>query len=271
MGKHTLEKPQQITKEILKSKISGKHRIYLWLYFSAITAAELVTTCVNPIYGIACHGLLLFGLLLHAAMICRKEFNIMYLALALAPLIRIMGMSMPLVRISPVYWYLAISIPLFAATAFVVQLTGLKSRDIGLAVGNLPVQILVALIGVPLGLIEYTILKPAPLVVEMTWQQIWLPALILLICTGFLEELIFRGVIFRAVVETFGRSFAVLHTSFIFAALHIIHRSPVDLVFVFTVALFFSVVVNFSRSLLGVSLAHGLTNIGLYLIWPFIL
>jgi membrane protease YdiL (CAAX protease family) len=240
------------------------------VYVLAISAGELVTTYVNPMYGIICHVLLLIGLLVHAALTFREKINVVYSTLGLVPLIRIMSLTMPLVRVPPICWYLVISVPLFAATASVVRLAGFKSRDIGLIVGNLPLQITIGLLGVPLSFMEYQILKPSPLAGEMTVQRLWLPALVLLLSTGFLEELIFRGVIFRAVVIAYGSIFATLYTSFIFAILHTFHRSLEDLVFVFVVALIFSVIAGSSRSILGVSLAHGLTNIGLYLIWPFL-
>lgn len=241
------------------------------MYAVAITSAEIATAYYNPIYGIACHVVLLVALLTHAALVYNQAINLVYLSLCLAPMIRIMSLSMPLIGVPPIYWYLIISIPLFAAAASVMRYAGFKPRGVGLNVDNLPIQLLVAFVGVPLGLMEYLILKPAPLVPELTFQHVWLPALILLVCTGFLEEFVFRGVMYRAAVETLGRWYSIIYISFIFGVLHITHRSPVDLVFVFAVALLFSVTVSFSRSLLGVSLAHGLTNIGLYIIWPYLL
>jgi hypothetical protein len=59
--------------------------------------------------------------------------------------------------------------------------------------------------------------------------------------------------------------------SLIFAVLHFGYRSLLDVVFVLVVALFFSVVVSTTRSLIGVTVAHGLTNVALFLIFPFVL
>jgi len=53
-------------------------------------------------------------------------------------------------------------------------------------------------------LAEYFILAPEAMIAELTWQAIWLPAVILLLCTGFVEELIFRGVLQRSAVEALG-------------------------------------------------------------------
>jgi hypothetical protein len=63
----------------------------------------------------------------------------------------------------------------------------------------------------------------------------------------------------------------ILYVSAIFAVLHLGYKSVLDLIFVFCVALFFSYVVKYSRSILGVSIAHGLINIGIYLVFPLIL
>lgn len=241
------------------------------MYAAVITAAEIITAYYNPLYGIACHVVLLVALLLHASLAYKQEINLVYLSLSLAPIIRIMSLSMPLNGIPLVYWYLIISLPLFAAATIVMRFAGFKPREIGLTVGNLPLQLLVAFIGLPLGLMEYLILKPTPLVTELTFQYVWLPSLILLVSTGFLEEFIFRGVMYRAAVETLGKWYSIIYISYIFGVLHITHRTPEDLIFVFTVALLFSIAVGFFRSLLGVSLAHGLTNIGLYIIWPYLL
>ncbi|NPV91315.1 MAG: CPBP family intramembrane metalloprotease [Firmicutes bacterium] len=256
---------------VIKSTVSNKDHFLIWLYAAAVTAAEVVTAYYNPIYGVAGHVVLLVALLVHASLAYKQAIKLIYLSLSLAPMIRIMSLSMPLMGLPPIYWYLIISLPLFVTAALVMQYAGFKPREVGLIVGNLPLQLLVAFIGVPLGLIEYLILKPTSLVPGLALQHAWLPALILLVSTGFLEEFIFRGIMYRAAVETLGRWYSIIYISFIFGALHITHRSPVELVFVFAVALLFSIIVDFFRSLLGVSLAHGITNISLYIIWPYFL
>ncbi|NPV74405.1 MAG: CPBP family intramembrane metalloprotease [Pelotomaculum sp.] len=248
-----------------------RDHIFLWLYAAGITAAEIVTAYYNPVSGIACHAVLLLALLAHAALAYRQPVNMVYMALALAPMIRITSLSMPLLGVPPMYWYFIISLPLFAAAVSVMRLAGFKRQEVGLIAGNLPLQALVAFLGVPLGLVEYLILKPAPLVPSLAFQHVWLPALILLIGTGFLEELIFRGVMQRAAEECLGRWYGAIYISFVFGVLHITHRSPLDLLFVFGVALLFSTAVALFRSIAGVTFAHGLTNIGLYIVWPHIL
>ena len=95
-----------------------------------------------------------------------------------------------------------------------------------------------------------------------------LPAFVLLVATGFVEEFIFRGVLQQASMETLG-NWGLPYVALVFALLHLIHGSVIDIAFVFTIALFFGWVVNRTGSLLGVTLSHGITNIIIYLIAPF--
>ena len=87
--------------------------------------------------------------------------------------------------------------------------------------------------------------------------------------TGFVEEFIFRGVLQRTAMEVFGR-WGIIYVSLLFAVMHIGFLSLIDVTFVFAVALFFGWVVKKTGSLFGVTLAHGITNIILYLIAPFL-
>jgi membrane protease YdiL (CAAX protease family) len=71
-------------------------------------------------------------------------------------------------------------------------------------------------------------------------------------------------------LSSLGRG-GLVYTAVIFAVLHMGYQSWLDLIFVITVALFFGWVVQRSGSILGVTLAHGLINISLFLVFPFLL
>ena len=115
---------------------------------------------------------------------------------------------------------------------------------------------------------EYLILRPEPIVSELTWGKVLLAVFVLGVGTGLVEEFVFRGVVQRASMEALGR-WGLPYVAFLFAILHLIHHSAVDIVLVFAIALFFGWVVNKTGSLFGVILSHGITNIVLYLIIPF--
>jgi membrane protease YdiL (CAAX protease family) len=166
---------------------------------------------------------------------------------------------------------MVIGLPLLISSVVVYRLSKYKPAHVGLKLGRyLPLQLLVAAGGLGLGYLEYLILRPEPLANSFNLQSLWLPALMLLIFTGFLEEWIFRGLMQRASVSIL-QKYGPWYISFLFAVLHIGYKSWLDILFVFLVGFLFSLVVQRTRSLFGVTLSHGLTNISLFLIFPFVL
>jgi membrane protease YdiL (CAAX protease family) len=253
-----------------KATIKKKSFVIALLYLVAIAIAELVTALVNPISGIIIHIFLLIGLVLHASIVSRQVQRRLYLSLALAPLIRILSLSMPLIKLPRIYWYAIIAVPLLMAVFAVIRMLNLRRREIGFTLHRLRLQLLIGLTGIPFGIVEYYILKPDPLVESLTWQSILLPAFILLIGTGLVEEVTFRGVIQTSAEETLGR-WGWIYVAGLFAIMHIGYLLLADIVFVLAVGLFFGWVVKETKSLLGVTLSHGVTNIVLYLIVPFLI
>lgn len=248
----------------------NKNFIIPLIYLIALTAAESLTVLIEPQIGLILHGLLLIALIVHASLATRGPQQRLLWALTLAPLIRLLSLSLPLARIEIVYWYVIIGVPLLISTYIAARSAGYTASKVGLTARALPWQFLISLTGIGLGYTEYVILRPEPLATSLTLDQIWFPALVLFIFTGFLEEIIFRGVMQRAATESLGR-LGVLYVSIVFAVLHLGYQSVLDVVFVFVVAMFFGFVVTRTRSILGVTIAHGLTNIGLFIFFPLVL
>jgi hypothetical protein len=239
-----------------------------WVYLVALTVAEVLTALFEPRVGLVLHAGLLVGLFIHTALSWEHPYHRLLLGLSFAPLIRLLSLSLPLARFPLLYWYFIISVPLFVATFVAVRVLGLRGREIGLTLRRPLAQLGIALTGLVFGAVEYQILYPDPLVQRLTWGTVWLPALILLVSTGFAEELIFRGVMQRVAVETLGR-FGVLYVAMLFAVLHVGYHSLLDVFFVFIVAMVFGWVRERTGSIVGVSIAHGITNIVLFLVMPF--
>ena len=240
------------------------------IYLLAITMAETVTVAVQPMWGIIAHIIILAALILHSALGASYPHRPLLLSLSLVPLVRIISLCMPLANIPQIWWYPIIYVPLLAATVVVMRILNYRARDVGLTFNRLLIQLGVTLTGLLFGVAEYFILKSEAMVAELNWQLIWLPALTILICTGFVEELIFRGVLQRSAVKAF-KGWGIVYVSLLFAILHMGFLSWIDVVFVFGVALFFGWVVKKTGSILGVTLSHGITNIVLFLVVPFFL
>ncbi|MDY6907604.1 MAG: CPBP family intramembrane glutamic endopeptidase [Chloroflexota bacterium] len=256
----------------VEQAVEYKGRVWVaaLLYLAAIAGAELMTAVAHPIAGVILHIMLVIGLVIHASLTAVPQHRNLYLTLALAPLIRVLSLSVPLVEFSQIYWYAIIAVPLLIAAFTVVAMLRYRLDEVGLTFKRLRLQLLVATSGIPFGVAEYYILRPEPLVAGLSWGMVLLPALILLVGTGFVEEFIFRGVMQRSAGQAMGR-WGWVYVAVMFAVLHTGYLLILDIVFVFVVGLFFAWIVIRTRSLLGVTLAHGITNILLYLVIPFVL
>lgn len=239
-------------------------------YLAALTAAELLTTWVEPRLGMVLHGLLLVAIFFLAILYRDGQQAAFLYAMALAPLIRLMSLSLPLPRFPVVYWYALVGLPLILAGFSAMRINHMTRAQVGLQMRRPFMQFLIAICGIGLGAIEYMILEPDPMVEQFSLSGVIIPALILLVFTGFLEEFIFRGVMQHSAFENFGW-WGLVYVSGVFAALHVGYQSWVDILFVFSVAMFFAVMVKMTGSIVGVTIAHGLTNIGLFLVFPFLI
>ena len=162
---------------------------------------------------------------------------------------------------------------MLAGTFTAIRLLNFRPSEVGLSLGKIPLQVLVqglvALTGIGFGLVEYRILTPEPLIPVLTLESLWLPGLILLVATGFTEELTFRGVIQRSSLEVLG-DWGLVFTAVAFTILHIGYFSWMHCGFVFLVGLFYGWVAKQTGYIVGVSLSHGISNIALYLVIPFV-
>lgn len=240
-------------------------------YITFIVFAETVTSFVDPRYGLLVHSLILISLLtLSSLKYGENPSSKLYISLALAPLIRIISLSMPLTGFPRYSWYIVVNIPVLVATLAMMRVQGIGFNDAGIKF-NMPLeQSVIALTGISIGFIDYYILRPEPLALDMSYGNLALLAIALALSTGLVEELVFRGIMQPHAVEAFGERLGLIGVAAVFAALHIGWLSMPDLVFVFMVGLFYGFMALRTGNIVGVSLSHGITNIVLFLVAPAI-
>jgi membrane protease YdiL (CAAX protease family) len=260
----------------LQSWLIERPRMTLAFYLLLLTAAEAVTTYVDAGIGMTLHAVMLILLLVHSALLSGSPLQPMLYALLLTPLIRLLSLSLPLNQFPVISWYLIVSLPLFAAAFVVMRLMGYSMGQVGFRIRlrAIPFEIIVIVFGLFFGIVEYLILSPDQIITwegANRWQDLIFPALMIIIGTGFMEELIFRGIIQQSAEKLFGKGIAIIYAAVIFAILHIGWQSAVDVLFVFIAGAFWGWVFSHTRSIIGISLSHGLTNIILFLVLPALL
>src|SRR5207302_1702337 len=121
---------------------------------------------------------------------------------------------------------------------------------------EVPLQRVVAMTGIPLGLLEFAILRPAAWIPQETAALLLSGGVVIFLATGLSEELIFRGVLLKRAVEALDERYGLLYVTAIFASLHFYFLSATDMAFVFAVGLFYGFVVLNTKNLWGVILSQ---------------
>jgi membrane protease YdiL (CAAX protease family) len=230
----------------------------------------------------------------------------MLISLAFLPLMRIISLSIPfemdlIYRITLVSIILLISIKLFLDTfgvstrrigLFLANVSlEIKTGVVGFTIGNKSFQLIVAITGPVLGFIEYLILSPsqvmsmtpvvsygdieaevAPELLSnlLTWQVFLLLVFILVFFTGFLEEVLFRGLIQSHSMSIFSKRYSITYPAILFAVMNIGWGSWLEVIFLLPVGLFYGYVFQKTRCLYGVGLSHGLSNLTMLILAPYI-
>jgi uncharacterized protein len=248
---------------------------------AGIAAAELLLLLLGPLAGAIAHAVLVAGLSNFYLIMRRRlpgddpgeraslQLCLRVVAvLSLVPLLRLLALSVPVSTVSPPYQYTLVGAPMTLAALLALRMVG-GPRWLPSDPGRLRPQLVLAASGLPLGLVAFLILRPAPLVTSWSPPQLVVATLILFAFTGLLEELIFRGLLQRVWAQASGDA-GVLWSTAIFAFTYFGTRSPGFVLFITLVGLLFAVSYKRSGSLLGVAAAHGCFSAGLLLFWPLI-
>ncbi len=270
-GTETRNSLKNLQEKISNLKPSKNQSIILLGLVLALILAEVVTTYYNMQWGLLINGLILIGLIVGSVVSDSPNFSNLLRSIIVFPLIRIIGLSMPIMQMDTLYWFPIISIPIFAAAYILIRGQSMTRQSVGLVRGDLKIQIPVIFTGVLFGVTEYLILRPEPLISSFTVFNVVIAVIILTISTGFAEELLFRGILQKNAENVMGKYMAILFASVIFSILHTGWMSFLDLIFVFLVAVFYGFVFQRTRSIMGISISHGLTNILLFVFMPFLI
>jgi uncharacterized protein len=241
--------------------------IAAFLYLMVIAALELIGITVGILPSLLGHMFLIIVLLAQYALADRLPYRRILLLLALASLLRILSFSIPIRQVPSLYWYAMIGIPFLIAVWLSSRALGFAWVCVASPSSSWEWQSVIALSGLPLSIVAFILVRPKVLVDTSHFLNLLIGIVVLLIFTGFMEEIFFRGILLHIANETFGR-LGVVYSSALFAIMSIGSLSWPYVVFAGLVGLFFGWCVNRTHSVWGVAVAHGLISIGMLLVWP---
>jgi membrane protease YdiL (CAAX protease family) len=277
---------------------------YLIIYLILITLAEITVAYVNPQTGVIFHIIILSILFIHSGYASKEKMSLnelqwlyienykkpsrsiqksineitkiltVLISLTLAPLIRVLSLVMPLANFPRIQWFTIISVALYLSIFIVIQQQKITLTEYGFRWPkrkHIPTEIGIVLLAIPFGVMEYLILHPAPLVSSFSVENILVAVLILFIATGLIEEIIFRGILQKKTMNIMGAWQGMLFVTILFAMLHIGNLSFLDVLLVFFIGGLYSLVVNKTKTIIGVTASHTVVNIMLFIVCPFIM
>lgn len=269
------KKQVQLNIHRLKKKVVDvwptRNQSYLLIFYVIMMIiGELIITYYSLSAGIIFQVILMIFLIINSTYTDSQRFSYLLQAMILLPLIRIMSSIIPLSGIQPIYWLLIMFLPILIAIVVLMQSQNINRRSIGFISGDLPFQLGFGCTGLFLGYVEYQIIQPTALIPSLNLINIIFAGVIIFISTGVIEEIIFRGIIQRNAENLIGKLWGVIFASVMFTILSIGWNSLTDLTFIFLVSMFYGYVFQKTRSILGVAISHGLCNVVLFIILPFL-
>jgi membrane protease YdiL (CAAX protease family) len=239
-----------------------------------ITACEYVFAFQNVAFGIVFSLVLAIGIYLTLS-IPRLDQRISNCCetLALIPLYILFTSSLPWFLIGQQYLLPAVYSCILGLCLWHFYQKNLSLKEIfGFSRRNLLKYSLIGIaVGYPTGIMEYMILHPAPAFPAFEVKYLLRDMAYMLLFVGVGEELLFRGFIQRDLVTAFGWQWGLFGASAIFAVMHFTWRSIPEIGFVFMAGLILGILYLKTKSLVAPIVAHGVNNVVLVAILPYVL
>lgn len=230
-----------------------------------IMLAEVLIFFGNADAAMPIHALNLIFLSLSAIFVSNRT----YPALMLLPLFRLLNVAMPVFFNLTLYSYAMVYAPMFIPIYLILKEKFITWPEAGLTFKRfwffLPISMS---LGLALGWGEYLVLRPQLLTVGNDPQNIIILVITMIFFVGVVEEFVFRSSLQTVLQERIGLKAGLVLTSIIFGFMHSGYHLPLELLYVTLAGLAFGLLFWFSKSLPVIALAHGVTNISLFLLAP---
>jgi membrane protease YdiL (CAAX protease family) len=193
-------------------------------------------------------------------------------SLALLPLYILLTSSLPWFFLSQELLLPAVYSAILALCTWHIYRKSISLKDIGLRRDKiLKYALLGVLLGIPLGVSEYFIITPVAAFPAFEVKYLMRDLAYMVVFVGLGEEVLFRGLIQRDMMNLLGGKWGLFGASLMFGVMHLTWRSIPELAFTFLAGLAFGYLYYRTRSLTAPIIAHGVGNTVLVAIMPYLL
>jgi len=267
---------------VTKEELTGQPIIAMaswwqWLFILAVVAAITTTEWIfaykDVAYGIGLALFLAIGIYL-AISVMRLSQPITDCAesLALIPLYILFTSSLPWFFINQQYLLPAVYSTILGLCLWHIYQKKLSFSELGFKKDKWLKYVLVGIvIGIPIGAAEYFVIYPAPAFPAFEVKYLFRDLIYMVCFVGVGEELLFRGLVQRDLMNALGWKNGLILASLIFAVMHLTWRSIPELVFVFFAGLLLGYVYYKTKSLVAPIAMHGIGNVILVAVMPYLM
>ncbi|MFC2015001.1 lysostaphin resistance A-like protein [Chloroflexota bacterium] len=270
---HTIEQaiPARTTEQL---RINFWQILFVVFVILSISICEYVFTYQNVAFGIV-SALALTILIYFVVSVSNLDQRIAACAesLVLVPLYILFTSSLPWFLVNQQYLLPLVYTCIIGLCLWHILQNNLSLKEIfGFNKGRILKYSLIGLvIGIPTGVVEYLILQPAPTFPEFSLIYFFRDMVYMFICVSVAEEVLFRGLIQKDLAVAFGWKWALFGSSILFMVMHLTWRSIPELGFVFIAGLIFGGLYLKTRSLVAPIMMHGVNNLILVAVAPYVL
>ena len=230
-----------------------------------IILAEFLIFIGKPNAAMPIHALNLILLILSSIYIDNR----IYPALMLMPLFRLVNVAMPVFFDLTLYSYFMVYAPMFIPIYFIVKDGFIGRVEAGLTFKGFWFYLPLAIsVGFVLGWGEYNVIHLQLMTAGASIKDILILIITMIFFVGIVEEFIFRSSLQTVLEARLGPIAGLLLASVIFGFMHSGYRLPLELLYVSFAGVVFGLLFWLTKSLPVISLAHGVTNISLFLVVP---
>lgn len=242
------------------------------VYTSVIVIAELSSSRLGSLPGAMLDAALVPLILAHFALRPDVPYRRMLPALALVALLRTLSVAAVVPQLPEYLWYAAVGVPVLAGALLASRLIDAPAIRQVIAVRRPEFDTVLALLGFPAGLVGYAALRPAALLSSGDVLSVLAAMAVLTVFGGFLEEVVYRGILQTVAIDAFGSKGAGILFSATLGAVMYWGTGEFSFMFVIWVlGIGYGMALARGASLWGIALSHSVALWGMALFWPLLL
>jgi uncharacterized protein len=249
----------------MKTEYIRRYGLDLILPVSLVFLAEILIFLGNVNMAMPIHALNLVMLILSSIYINNR----IYSCLMLLPLFRLLNVAMPVFFNLTLYSYSLVYAPMFIPIYFILKDGFVGRSEAGITFKGFWFYMPLAIsLGFALGWGEYNVLHPQLLTPGNDIKNVLILIVTMIFFVGIVEEFVFRSALQTVLEERIGSIAGLILASIIFGFMHSGYHLPLELLYVSFAGVVFGLLFWLSKSLPIIALAHGVTNISLFLVAP---